>query len=282
MYSKYMAKTKQPPRTVSLESGGYGHWIGSPDASHVLIWYHGGGFGLPANRGYFKYFARLLADANKSQPNSLSVFCLTYTLAPHAQYPTQLRQAVDCLRHVLETHTPEKVLLGGDSAGGNLVGGVLSHLAHTHPEIKPIKLSGAQIKGAIMLSPWTSLDSEFPDQIIDSRGDIITEYVAAPWAGAYLGSAARDFYTDLSRAPTEWYAAFPVERMLVCAGGTEIMLPLLEDLAGKIKAGRQVEFVVGERECHVAPVYHLYVGEGTETEQGREVKVFLRECIEKA
>jgi len=57
---------------------------------------------------------------------------------------------------------------------------------------------------------------------------------------------------------------------------------LLEDLVGKMKAGRQVEFVVGERECHVAPVYHLYVGEGTETEQGREVKVFLRECIGKA
>ena len=279
LYAQYMKKTKQPPRSVKLgDSGGYGHWIGSPDAENVLVWYHGGGFGLPANRGYFKFFTRLLADAEKAN-KSLSVFCLSYTLAPHAQYPVQLRQAVECLRHVLQDHRPENVLLGGDSAGGNLVGGVLSHLAHTHPEIKPVELSGS-LKGAVLLSPWTSLDTEFPEDIeIDFSGDLITQYVAEPWAGGYLGSAQRDFYTDLSRAPAEWYAAFPVESMLVCAGGTEIMYPMLEELVKKMREGREVEFVVGERECHVAPVYHLYVGENRETEQGKRVKSWLRECI---
>lgn len=273
-----MAKMKQAPRTVTLgDTGGYGHWLGSPDASHVLVWYHGGGFGLPANRGYFKFFSRLLADAQKNN-KSLAVFCLGYTLAPHAQYPTQLRQAVECLRHVLQDRKPDTVLLGGDSAGGNLVGGVLSHLAHTHPDIKPLPLSG-ELRGAVMLSPWTSLDTEFPGLEIDSRGDIITEHVAGPWAGGYLGSAARDLYTDLSRAPTEWYAAFPVQKLLVCAGGTEIMLPMLQELVQNMRAGRAVEFVVGERECHVAPVYHLYLGENRETQQGERIKEWLQECI---
>ena len=156
---------------------------------------------------------------------------------------------------------------------------MLSHLAHTHPEIKPVELSGS-LKGAVLLSPWTSLDTEFPEDIeIDFSGDLITQYVAEPWAGGYLGSAQRDFYTDLSRAPAEWYAAFPVESMLVCAGGTEIMYPMLEELVKKMREGREVEFVVGERECHVAPVYHLYVGENRETEQGKRVKSWLRECI---
>lgn len=275
-----MKNTKQTPRTVRLgDTGGYGHWIGSPDASNVLVWYHGGGFALPANRGYFKFFTRVLADARQTN-KSLSIFCLSYTLAPHAQYPVQLRQAVEALRHVLTTHKPEQVLLGGDSAGGNLVAGVLSHVAHGHPDITPLPLAeGEQLKGAVLLSPWTYLDSDFSDQKIDSLGDIITEYVAGPWSSGYLGSAPRDFFTDLSRAPREWIAAFPVERILVCVGGTEIMFPLLEDLVKRMREAREIDTVVGENECHVAPVYHLYLGDTRETQQGKRIKTWLRECI---
>ena len=275
-----MKKTKQPPRTVRLgDTGGHGHWIGPENASHVLIWYHGGGFGLPANRGYFKFFARLLDDARQAN-KSLAVFCLSYTLAPHAQYPVQLRQAVEALRHVLQSYQPEQVLLGGDSAGGNLVGGVLSHLAHIHPDIEPLPLpEGQQLKGAMLLSPWTLMESEFADQKIDSTGDIITEHVAGPWSGGYLGSATRDLYTDLSKAPREWFAEFPVQRILICVGGTEIMFPMLEDLVKRMREAREVETVVGENECHVAPVYHLYLGENRETQQGKKIKTWLRECI---
>lgn len=275
-----MRNIQQTPRSARLgDTGGFGHWIGSPDAQNVLIWYHGGGFALPANRGYFKFFTNILADARQTN-KSLSVFCLSYTLAPHAQYPVQLRQAVEALRHVLQTHPPEQVLLGGDSAGGNLVAGVLSHVAHGHPDIAPLPLGdGQQLKGALMLSPWTSLDSDFSDQKIDALGDIITEYVAGPWASGYLGAAQRDLFTDLSRAPREWIAAFPVERILVCVGGTEIMFPLLEDLVKRMREAREVDTVVGERECHVAPVYHLYMGENRETQQGKRIKTWLRECI---
>lgn len=186
--------------------------------------------------GYYRFFAQLIAAA-AAQNKSLAIFNLTYTLAPHGTYPTQLRQAVECLRYVINesvTHTPSKVLLGGDSAGGNLVGGVLSHLAHPHPEIEPLVLS-ENLAGAMLISPWTSMDTEFPDQVIYSGGDLITESVAKPWAGAYLGPTKRDNYTDLSMAPSEWYADFPVDSVLVSAGGNEIMLPIIEDFVGKFK-----------------------------------------------
>ncbi|BAE66566.1 unnamed protein product [Aspergillus oryzae RIB40] len=195
----------------------------------------GGGFALPANLGYFSFFTRLIADSGRAN-KSLAVFSLTYTLAPHATYPTQIRQAVEALRYVVEQtkFSPGHILLGGDSAGGNLVGGVLSHLAHPHPAIAPVNLS-EHLRGAVMIAPWTSMETDFSGQEIDSRGDLITPAVAGPWASAYLGTAKRDYYTDLSTAPADWYSTFPVQKILVCAGGSEILFPIIQDFVKKLK-----------------------------------------------
>lgn len=40
-----------------------------------------------------------------------------------------------------------------------------------------------------------------------------------------------------------------------------------------------VEFFVGHREGHVAPVYNIYVGDNTETQQGKKLKVWLKENL---
>ncbi|KAL4893632.1 Alpha/Beta hydrolase protein [Aspergillus ambiguus] len=280
VYDLYVRKAKKTADTIDLGHGGLGHWVGDRNAENVLVWFHGGGFALPSNLGYFEFFSQLIAESNKSG-KSLAVFALTYTLSPHAVYPTQLRQAVAAVRYVLEkTGRPaHRVLLGGDSAGGNLVGGVLSHLAHPHPEIDPVPVSDL-LAGAVMIAPWTFLEADFSEQEIDSRGDLITPAVAGPWSRAYLGTSKRDYYTDLSTAPTDWYTTFPVKKILVTAGGAEILLPIVQDFVGKLKEGfPEVELCVGEREGHVAPIYNLYIGDRTETAQGKRVKTWLRETI---
>ncbi|PLB48549.1 lipase/thioesterase family protein [Aspergillus steynii IBT 23096] len=288
IYERYVRRSRIAPDTVTLPHGALGHWIGSRKASSasstdvkVLVWFHGGGFALPANIGYFHFFERLIADAQRTG-KSLAVFSLTYTLAPQATYPTQLRQAVEAVRYVLDQdYAPAQILLGGDSAGGNLVGGVLSHLAHTHPAIAPVLLpNDAPLAGAVMIAPWVSMNTDYTGEEIDSRGDLITPAVAGPWASAYLGTATRDFYTDLSTAPTEWYAKFPVEKVLVCAGGSEILLPIIKEFVEKFSQGfERVEFCIGEREGHVAPIYNLHLGDQTETAQGKRVKSWLREVL---
>lgn len=131
-----------------------------------------------------------------------------------------------------------------------------------------------------MIAPWTLLDADYSDRDIDARGDIITPQVAGPWASAYLGMSKRDNYTDLSTAPTDWYANFSVRSVLILAGSNEIMVPVIEDFAAKLKAGfPNTELFVGKRECHVAPVYNLDLGDQTETEQGKKLKEWLRELL---
>jgi acetyl esterase/lipase len=259
-----MQQRKKPP--IPIQS----------DTNH----HSGGGFGLPANMGYFKFYAQLLRDL-KGSGKSVAVFSLTYTLAPIAVYPTQLRQAVNCLRYILSqpNRDPATVFLGGDSAGGNLVGGVLSHLAHPHAEIDSLQLH-SNLGGAVMIAPWTLLEKDFPEIEIYHGGDIITTAVAGPWSAAYIGAGKRDYYTDLSTAPADWFTRFPVNSVLITAGGNEIMLPLIQDFAAKFKEGfENVELFVGHRECHVAPIYHLELGNATKTEQGKKVEAVLAELM---
>ncbi|KAL2369627.1 hypothetical protein RJ035_002659 [Blastomyces gilchristii] len=281
IYERYAKKANKPVQSVELPHGVHGHWIGDKNAENVLIWYHGGGFALPANMGYFRFFSRTIADMHRAG-KALAVFCPTYTLTPHAVYPTQLRQAVECLRYILDTtgRKPANVFLGGDSAGGNLAGAVLSHVAHPHSQIDAVSLSG-NLGGAVLVSPWTSLDTESPPEIIiDPQGDLITHAVGGPWGGTYIGTTKRDYYTDLSMAPAEWYNDYKVNSVLILGGEHEILLPAIEDLAAKFKDGfSNVEFFVGKRECHVALIFNLYLGGKTETETGKRMKMWLRELL---
>lgn len=238
MYETYARSRRVAPQTVDLGChGAKGHWIGSKDAKHVLIWYHGGGFCLPANVGYFKFLDDLV-KCSSAMGKDLAVFVLTYTLAPHAHYPTQLTQAVEALRFIISEpgRRPSNIFLGGDSAGGNLAIGVLSHLAHTHPEIAKLEL-GESLAGVAVIAPWTSLDESNSDRKEYSGGDVITPYVGRPWSRYYLGGATRDYYTDASDAPSSWFQTYPVNKLLVLCGANEILRSTIEKFATKLKVG---------------------------------------------
>ncbi|KAL5334960.1 Alpha/Beta hydrolase protein [Aspergillus crustosus] len=285
LYNRYIRSVRQKPLTVNLDHGAMGHWIGNPDAKNILVWYHGGGFTLPANMGYFKFWAQIIAESERNG-QSLAIFALSYTLTPVATYPTQLRQAIEALRYILveKRHPAGNIMLGGDSAGGNLVGGVLSHLAHTHPAIDPLKLNEDElIAGAVLIAPWTILQPDLSNRIVDSRGDLITPGVGPLWGAEYIGKAPKDNYTDLSDAPPEWFAKFPIRKILVCAGEREILFPVIEDFVEKLRAGFKgdVEFCIGKGEGHVAPVYNLYLGDNRETHQGARAKSFIRQLLVK-
>lgn len=138
----------------------------------------------------------------------------------------------------------------------------------------------AHLGGAIFISPWTLLDTEFPDQEIYDGGDLISKSVAGPWAAGYLGHAPRDHYTDLSSAPPDWYENFPVQAVLITAGANEILLPIIRDFAHKFQTGfPAAELCVGPRECHVAPIYNLELGSRAETAQGKRIKSWLTDLV---
>lgn len=161
-------------------------------------------------------------------------------MTPHEQYPTQLIQAVEALRYILRKSRrhPAQILLGGDSAGGNLAIGVLSHIAHPHPAIAKLKVT-EPLAGACLIAPWTSLDERHSESKAYYGGELIMPCVGKPWARAYLGSAVRDYYTDPSDALPQWFQNFPVNKILVLGGQNEILLSNIRDFVKTLEV-RQV------------------------------------------
>ena len=96
---------------------------GVPEVSPGLLYLHGGGFVIGSPETHDR-LTRELAERIGAR-----VLSLDYALAPEHPYPAGLEDCVDAARwlaaHAAELGMdPRRLLIGGDSAGANLSGGV--------------------------------------------------------------------------------------------------------------------------------------------------------------
>ena len=152
-------------------------------------------------------------------------FHATYTLTPHASYPTQFNEAIEALRYVLEDlgRKPGEVLLVGDSAGGNLCLAVLSNLSHPSRHVASPWMRHS-LKGMILMSPWLSFDSKWPSMMYNLEKDIDSLEVLQDWSQKYLNGKPSDNYTEAILASSEWWVNAKVGHTLVVAGGDEVLI----------------------------------------------------------
>lgn len=135
-------------------------WVGDRRrASKFVLFFHGGGYIAPMQDGHLEWCLRsYLLTKGRREGQYVAVAVLQYTLAPEARYPTQLAQAADALVYLLKLGVrPCDLVIGGDSAGGNLASQIMSHLLHPHPDAREIPLPhGERIAGVFAVSPWVS------------------------------------------------------------------------------------------------------------------------------
>lgn len=184
---------------------------------------------------HFEFWLDVLEVLN-GNGHDIAVFFPRYTITPRGRYPTQLRQAIEGLRYILnETgRSPSNVMIGGDSAGGNLAMATLLHLTHPHPEIEPLSLSES-LAGAFGFAPWINFNRDWPSMEENLYKDIIPLSSLENWSTAYLNNGEGDSWSEPSRAPLEWWKDVKTERILILAGADEILLSPIEDFATKIK-----------------------------------------------
>lgn len=213
-----------------------------------------------------------LDDLQKSLGPHVSALLLAYDLAPEAPYPAQLRQAVEFLRYLIETEhrNPSDLVLGGDSAGGNLVLGLLSHIAHKHPDIEALTLP-SKIHATLLISPWSSLtNTHTPAFITNAERDMLDVRALDRWSAAFLGSDspfAGDFYNEPVLAAPDWWepVADIVEEVLIWAGDNEILKDGIEAFATKFtigfgRKGGRVNTVVTPKACHDEMIVERILG----------------------
>ncbi|KAH9206099.1 Alpha/Beta hydrolase protein [Leptodontidium sp. 2 PMI_412] len=135
-----------------------------------MMYIHGTWIYCSCTPGHMKYqFA--LPEYLRKQGIDISIFSLSYHLAPQGVYPTQIQQALAALQHVIEKdgRDPGTILIGGDSAGGNLCSALLLHLGRPRPLVSPKEGGVASLfrlqsplKAALLISPWISFETQSP------------------------------------------------------------------------------------------------------------------------
>lgn len=140
-------------------------WVGNPHrATKFVLFFHGGGYVAPLSPGHLHWcwhaYVREhhIEGTNGSlNEHEVAVAILQYSLAPEAKYPTQLRQAIAALDHILGQGIASRdLIIGGDSAGGNLAVQLLHHLSHLKPGPQRLKGDASRFAGIFLVSPWLS------------------------------------------------------------------------------------------------------------------------------
>lgn len=111
-----------------------------------IVYYHGGGFVLPAASHHFK-LARIYAHRTQCK-----VFFVDYRLAPKYPFPNGLNDCYDSYQWVVKNASelginPNKIIVAGDSAGGELAA-VVCLIAKDENYIEPC--------GQMLIYPVTS------------------------------------------------------------------------------------------------------------------------------
>jgi acetyl esterase/lipase len=232
VYDRFIAATPVVPG-VTVNSAAPGIWV-RPDGTSpddVLLFVHGGGYGLGSASAYVGLVSHLASVAH------VPAFVLEYPLAPEAKLPEALDLAVDALGRLCRDH--RSVAVAGDSAGGGL----------TLATVTEARRQGLDVAAIVAFSPWTDLSLSGASVREHAVGDPLLDpaYLRAS-AASYLGSAA----PDDPRASPLFDGSGNLPPLLIQVGADEILLDDSRRYADAVaKAGGSVRLEIWQGMHHV-------------------------------
>ncbi|KIK66208.1 hypothetical protein GYMLUDRAFT_38020 [Collybiopsis luxurians FD-317 M1] len=229
-YRRWTKQYKLDAVTDKISSSDHLLWIGPKRTDKVILYFPAGGYHIPVLDNAFKFW-RYAQLQWKNQGLEVGVAILPYSVLPESVYPTQLRQATQAFEHLLGMGCdPSNIFLAGDSAGGNLLFQMFSHMLHPSPacNVPSLKLpSGKRLNGAFTMSPWVSLSD--PEQWGDSFHtkaycDVVPGSLKE-WGQSYIAHVpdSHIVYADPALVPDDWYSDLTnlTGRLLIFAGAEE-------------------------------------------------------------
>ncbi|OCT46171.1 putative acetyl-hydrolase [Cladophialophora carrionii] len=259
-YQTFCKKQKVTPEVVELEHGATGCFLGPKTAKKTLVWFHGGGYNFAAADEHWGMLWDWIELAKKNGAE-LRVMVLEYELAPYGVFPLQLKQAVASIQHLLNSGLqPSQILIGGDSAGGNLAAAFMAHLTHTHPSVPAINLS-SNVGGALLVSPWVSFTQERASWKSNHKKDALDPATVRIWSENFMGKTPNDNWSQPAEAPAAWWKGLKVDNIAITAGGNEVLRDDIRVFAENIKVHNpQVEYFEAPGEAHDAIIMDKALG----------------------
>lgn len=236
-------------------------WVGDRNrAKKVVLFFHGGGYIAPLLNAYMEFLCRAYITAGIEAGTEVAVAILEYSLSPGAQYPTQLCQASSALAHLLSSGiSPGNIIIGGDSAGGNLTAQLLCHMAWPHPEAVPIELA-EPLAGVFLISPW--LSTRTTDRSFAENGSIdlsasFVRIITAELLGPDWEEEASDRFSHAFPLDTKhpWMdkLATMTNKMYLSVGYQEVFRDQCVEFVDKVREANpsmELQFDVQEKMAH--------------------------------
>ena len=181
--------------------------------------------------------------------------CSTIALVPEYPFPTQLRQAIAAVQHLLDKGmSPSNIIIAGDSAGGNLALQLASLILHPNPSLPlPPRLdprsadstgmpssseSQQPFGGLLLISPAVGFNPDAPSYVRNSTRDLMPASAYQLFSKTLrpgIAPALR-YYFEPCTVPQDWWkglrSVFP--RVLVTAGEYEIPVDQIQMTAAAI------------------------------------------------
>jgi len=227
----------------------------SPSQETVFLYFHGGGYRNPLREvGHMPVVLECAKALDAGR-----IFLLEYGLIPELQYPGQLVQAACALNLLLKQIgcRPDQVVIGGDSAGGNLILALLAHIKQPHPlvpSVGRVPING-KLKGALLISPWVSNAITAASYEENSKKDYLNREAVEEFIRLWAPKA--EMWADCFLPPTDFWKDLPVERVLLTVGGFEVFRDDVRTLATMMEAKSNkdslIRFVETRAEIHVQP-----------------------------
>ncbi len=142
----------------------------------VMIWFHGGGWVFQSIDTHDRLVREYAAASG------VAVVSVDYALAPEARFPIAVLECAEVVRKIHETGTawgldPSRIVLGGDSAGGNLAFATALKLRDD---------GGPSLRGILTPYPVTSCDFTSPSYVEFAEGYGLTTAAMQAYWGLYL------------------------------------------------------------------------------------------------
>lgn len=181
-------------------------------SDRVVLFLHGGGYVFPLNDRYRDWGVNLAELAGHAE-----LLVVDYRVTPKYKHPAALEDAVTAYEQILaKGYDPNKIIVMGDSAGGNLSAALLVAL-------RDKKLPMPKL--AVLISPWTSLSRELPSRVRNYQKDQVSGVKNKRLTPEVLDSSygkgskvtepyLSPLYADLTGLP----------KMLIIAGSHELLL----------------------------------------------------------
>jgi acetyl esterase/lipase len=223
-----------------------GTWV---ENDNILLYFHGGGyvFGSP------KIYDAMLGHLSKRV--GAEAILPKYPLSPETKFPAALntaRAAYDGVR--AQGYRPEQIIIGGDSAGGNLALALLAQL---------LRDGAATPAGAFAFSPVTDMTYSGASISVNASRDVILPAervveMAQMFLDGHdpLDPLVSPIHADFTGAPPAW----------ITVGDTEILLDDTRRIVNVMqKQGVDAQMHIERDLPHVWPLFHNILPESRAT-----------------